>query len=279
MLNSFAAEKDKLLRRPATWIFAVIFVILTVLFGYVLNYLIYKNPPPNTPADIQEGMLDLVLPENSMGNVISGFPLFGGGIALIFGAIVMGSEYRWGTLKTIFLHQPRRLNFIAGKVLAMIMILLIFVLAVFAASEMTSYLIASAESATISWPSFGDIVKTLLVGWYVLVMCAMLGALLAVLFRGTALAVGIGLVYVLVIENMMRGYVGQIDFIDNIAKVLPGLNADSLASTIVPSSIKDDVAGIVDIVDGTQAVFVMAAYTVGLIVVMAILIRGRDVIR
>ncbi|WP_042224158.1 ABC transporter permease [Oceanobacillus manasiensis] len=278
MLNSFRAEMDKLVRRPATWVFGLVFVILSALSSYGLSYLIYKNPPPNTPVDVQEAMLALVLPENSMGNIIAGLPILGGGIAVIFGAIVLGSEFRWGTFKTIFIHQPKKWKVLTGKLLAIIMVLLVFLIAVFAVDLLISYLIANAENSAITWPSFVDIVKTFFAGWFILIMFAMFGVLLATLFRGTAIAVGLGLVYILVIENMISASIEMSDVIKNIAKVLPGVNASSLASTHVPSAIADYVMGVVDIVGGTQAIFALLAYTLVFIGASILLILRRDVI-
>lgn len=279
MLSSFLAEMDKLMRRPATWIFGMIWVIVSALLGYGLSYLMYKNPPPNTPSDVTDGMLGLVLPENVVGNVISGLPQLGGAIALIFGAIIIGSEFKWGTFKTIFIHQPKRLNVLGGKLLALVMILLVFVLAVFATGLLCSYFIATIEDVQMDWPPFMEFVKALLAGWFMVVILAMLGAMLATLFRGTTLAIGTGLVYIFVLEGMISGAAAQSEVIETIAKVLPGMNAGSLANTLIPSSIKDIAVGAIDIVDGTQAVFVLTVYAAGFLILTGLFIRQRDIIK
>jgi len=279
MLSSFLAEMDKLMRRPATWILGMVWVILSALLGYGFSYLMYKNPPPNTPSDVTDGMLGLVLPENVVGNVISGLPQLGGAIALIFGAIIIGSEFKWGTFKTVFIHQPKRLNVLGGKLSALIIILFIFVLAVFATGLLCSYFIATVEDVQMNWPPFIEFAKALLAGWFMVVILAMLGGMLATLFRGTTLATGTGLVYIFVVEGMISGSAEQSKVIETIAKVLPGVNAGSLANTLIPSTIKDIAIGAIDVVDGTQATFMLTIYAVAFLILTGLFIRQTDIIK
>jgi hypothetical protein len=48
-----------------------------------------------------------VLPGRLVPNTLGGFPMFAGAIALIVGALVAGSEYGWGTLKTIVVSAAK----------------------------------------------------------------------------------------------------------------------------------------------------------------------------
>ncbi|MBY7142533.1 hypothetical protein KFZ56_05455 [Virgibacillus sp. NKC19-3] len=110
-------------------------------------------------------------------------------VALYF---IIGSEFKWGTFKTVFIHQPKRLN---------------------------------------------------------------------------------------VLEGMISGAAAQSEVIENIARVLPGVNADSLANTFIPSFIKDIAIDAIDIVDGTQAIFVLIAYAAGFPVLTGLFIQQRDIIK
>ena len=59
----------------------------------------------------------------------------------------------------------------------------------------------SGNRRPVSWPGLFDLVRALGAGWLILAVWAMLGVLLGVLWRGTALAIGLGILYGLVIEG------------------------------------------------------------------------------
>lgn len=278
MLNSFVAEIDKLFRRPAIWGIGSVFVLLGLMFNYAIPYFTYTNPSGNVSAAEQEKMLAAMLPEQAIGNMISGFPLFGGAIALLLGVLVVGSEYGWGTFKTVYVHRPGKLGILSGKMLALFLILLIFVLVQFSAGTLGSYIVAMVENAPVNWPSMWDLVQALGAGWFILMTWSTLGMMLATLFRGTAMATGLGLVYVLVIEGIIRGFARQSDLLADLVKILPGPNAGSLVASVVPSSLGADTPGVIAVVGGTQATFVLAAYAAGFVLISALLILKRDVI-
>lgn len=277
MLSSFIVEIDKLIRRPAVWALCTVFVVLAVMFNYVIPYFTYTNPSGNVSAVQQQGMLMSMLPEQMLGGIISGLPMFGGAIAIILGAFVVGSEYGWNTLKTMLTQRPGRLSALSGKLLALAVVVSAFVLAVFASGALGSYIVAQVESAPVSWPPAGDFAQALGTGWFILAVWAAFGATLAMLFRGTAMAVGLGLVYVLVIESLLRGFAGQSKVIADIWEALPGPNASSLAAAVIPSSTGTGTPGMVAAVGGTQAALVLVAYAVGFVLLSTLLLLKRDV--
>ena len=58
-------------------------------------------------------------PQALAGNLSTGFPFFGGVFALMLGVFALGSEYGWGTLKTLFTQGPSRLRVFAAKLAAL----------------------------------------------------------------------------------------------------------------------------------------------------------------
>lgn len=277
MLNRFVAEIDKLLRWPAIWVLGMIFVLLALMFNYAIPYFTYTNPSGDVSAVAQEKMLATMLPEQAIGNMISGFPLFGGAIALILGVLVAGSEYGWSTFKTILVHRPGKFGLLSGKVLALAFILLIFVLVNFVFGALTSYVVAIIEIAPVSWPSMWDIINAFFSGWFILMTWGVFGVMLATLFRGTAMAIGLGLVYMLVVEGLIRAFARQSEILANLAKVLPGPNAGSLIAELVPSSLGADTEGVIAVVGGTQASFVLTAYMISFVLISSLVMLKRDV--
>src|SRR5439155_22542679 len=80
---------------------------------------------------------------------------FIGLISLIFFAQVIGSEYRQGTLKVLLSCEPRRLQLLAGKFLALAAFVGVAVLVSFAFEVATAVVLASVRGASTSawWTS------------------------------------------------------------------------------------------------------------------------------
>ncbi len=276
MLSSFIAEMDKLVRQPATWILAIIWLTLNQVFGYLILYTSYLSTDNEREA---EQLLAGTLPSELIANSISGFPVFAGAIALILGALAVGSEYGWGTLKTVLTQRPRRLSVYAGKLAALAVAVLGIVFATFASGALTSWVIASVESEAINWPSVADLAQGFAAGYFILAMWCLLGVLLAVLFRSLALPVGLGLVWALVIENLIRSVAAPLlDFFDTLQKGLPGVNAGSLVAALgAPTRGEQAAPGVTSVVDGTQATLVLIAYAVVFALIAGFALQRRDV--
>ncbi len=204
-MASFSAEFLKLRKRPATWILALVWFSLVILFGYVLTYLFFVSAPEETtvPGLDSDSFLRALLPENFLPNVLAGFPSNGGGpITLILGALAVGSEYGWETFKTSLTQRPGRLRVFFGKMLALGALIVGFVLLAFAAGAVSSIGVALLEDGAIDWSPLIDILRAIGSGWLIAAMWTSLGVLLATLFRSTALAIGLGLVYAILLEGI-----------------------------------------------------------------------------
>src|SRR5215213_11012382 len=145
MTRAVTAELLMLRKRAATWILLGIWTFLGVFFAYVVPYAL---DPEDSPGGLRR-----FLPESFAGNVLAGFPFFGGVFALMMGVFTLGSEYGWDTLKTLFTQRPGRLRVFGAKMTALAIVLTPFVLTLFAAGAVASYVIAQTEGASINWPS------------------------------------------------------------------------------------------------------------------------------
>jgi ABC-2 type transport system permease protein len=272
--GSLRAELLVLRKRASTWILLGIWAALALVFAYVVPYATYLNrSSPDSLAD--------VLPGNLVGALMGGFPFFGGVLALMLGVLVFGSEYGWGTLKTLFTQRPGRLHVFGAKLLALAAALVAFVLVVFALGALASYAIAVRERADVSWPSLWLLLRGLAAGWLILAVWAAFGVLLAVLFRGTALAVGVGILYALVIEGLLSALATQVSLLDPLVELFVRASGYSLVVGLGASA--DDAgdrgpgsfSG--PFVGGEQALLVLVAYLAVFVVVAGWRLRGRDV--
>jgi ABC-2 type transport system permease protein len=76
-MRAVTAELLVLRKRAATWILLGIWTFLGIFFAYVIPYAL---DPEDSPVGVAE-----FFPQSLAGNLISGFPFFGGVFALMLG--------------------------------------------------------------------------------------------------------------------------------------------------------------------------------------------------
>ena len=276
MIGAISSELLVLRKRAATWVLLTIWTALAVFFTYVLPYVIERNRDGALSRPLED-----LLPHRLVGSLSGGYPFFGGAIALILAVMTIGGEDNWGAWKTLFTQRPGRLQVFAAKLVALGVALTPFVLAVFLAGAVSSFLVARGEGEAVTWPSAGLLLRGFLADWLILAVWAALGVLLAVLTRGVAMAMGIGILYALVIEGLLTALAGQVDLLEPAAEFFLRANAYSLVKGVGASveAAADNGPGAFSgpYVDGVQATLVLIAYTAGFLVVSAYLLRRRDV--
>jgi ABC-type transport system involved in multi-copper enzyme maturation permease subunit len=300
MGSSFGAELLKLRKRPATWVLALLWMAI-IAFSYFPSYAFIVNAPPPEPPPGEEApppevqremeaqneafndaLLQSLYPENLVSNVMTGGVMnIGAALILILGALVVGSEYGWGTFKTSLTQSPGRLGVLFGKLLAFVAALVMFVLLGFAAAALCSYIIAQLEGAAVEWPAVKTLVKGLGIGTLIFAVWGALGFALAALFRGTALAIGLGLAWLLAVETLIAGLAGpnsENETLEAIRKVLPGENVFALTNSFGSPLPEEFSGGFQPLVETGQAAWVLAAYIAGFILVSTLLFMRRDVV-
>lgn len=281
MRGSYTAELLKLRKRGAVWVLGAASLALSLTFGYLLPYLGYVTGDDNQqtqgiPAD---QVLASVLPEAVVANTIGGFPVFAGALALVLGALVVGGEYGWGTLKTILTQGPRRLAVLGAQLAALATMLLGWVLAIFAGCALCGMVIAVAEGRAMTWPGAVALVQGLAGGWLVLIAWGLAGALLATVFRSVALPIGLGVVWVLGVEALLSGVVATLlPDLEVVADALPGVNAGSLVFALTRFAPGEPPPGVTHAVTGTRALITLLCYAVAFVTVSALAVRRRDVV-
>jgi ABC-type transport system involved in multi-copper enzyme maturation permease subunit len=273
MTRMISAELLVLRKRAATWILLGLWTLLGVFFAYVIPYAL-------DPEDSVGGLKEL-LPESLAGNLISGFPFFGGVFALMLGVFALGSEYGWNTLKTLFTQGPGRLRVFAAKLAALAIALVPFVLVLFAAGAVASFVIAQIEDAPAHWPSAWLLMRALAGSWLILAVWAALGVLLGVLTRGTSLAIGVGILYALVIEGLLSAFTDSVSALEPLSNVFLRANGYSLATALgaLPEAVSSSGPGSFGgpFVAPGQAVAVLAAFVAAFAAIAALALRRRDV--
>ena len=105
------------------------------------------------------------------------------------------------------------------------------------------------------------------------------GVLLGTLARGPALAVGLGLVWSLVVENLLRGVAGLLGPVEAVTDLLPGTAAGSLAGALgaTARANPNDTPGVLTAIGPTAAVVILCAYVLAFLVATLAVTTRRDV--
>src|SRR5438067_1009241 len=194
VITTFRWELFKLYKRPAVWVSLSIFLALAVGLGYVLVWYIYSHPPARAASSLPRGVTfaDLkvsLYPAAFVRHTLGQWGTLGGVFALILGVLSQGSEYGWGTVKTLFTQHPGRLSLLAGKLIALAVLVLAMAVALFAVDAGTSWLLSLIDGKAVDWPALQDVGKGIAAAWLIYSFWAAFGLALATLFRQSALAI------------------------------------------------------------------------------------------
>jgi ABC-type transport system involved in multi-copper enzyme maturation permease subunit len=276
MRRAISAELLILSKRMSTWVLLGLWTVLAAIFGYIVPYLTYRNS-----SGARGGPLAELLPQNLGNHLAASFPFYGGAFALILGVLTLGSEYGWDTWKTLFTQRPGRLRIVSAKLLALSVALTPFVLVVFVVGIVSSLVIAQIEGATISAPVTSTLIEALAVGWFLLAVWATFGAMLAVVSRGTSLAIGIGILYGMALEGLLSAFASQVSVLEPTVKFLLRANGYSLVKGLgaaVQGSANDGPGSFPGpFVGSGQALIVLALYLAGFVLISLYLVRRRDI--
>lgn len=258
---SMRAEAVRLGRWPAFWIVLGVWLLLNLTFAYLFNYLAYASGESGAMSDglPRDVLLGQLLPAAVPEVFTQGMAMFGGALMLVLGALAVGSGYGWGTWKTVFTQGPSRPAAIGGLLLSLLVVVVALVCAAFAVDLGVASLIAVSEGRPLVLPTLTRSVLGIGSGAAILGMWTLAGALVGAIARGPALAVGLGLIWVLVVENLLRGVAGIFGPIEAVTDLLPGTAAGSLAGAMRTVG-GPATPGVLDILSRGESLALLGAY-------------------
>jgi ABC-type transport system involved in multi-copper enzyme maturation permease subunit len=148
-------ELFKLSRRLSVWILGAIIVAIVIL-GYLLLWHFLGHPPRG--ARVRGGVerkleLAAVYPHSMIPTTLGIAESLGGALCMVVGCLVVGSEYGWGTMKTLLTQLPGRLTVFLARVIAIELFILLFNVAMFAVAAALSASLARADGQALDWPA------------------------------------------------------------------------------------------------------------------------------
>jgi ABC-type transport system involved in multi-copper enzyme maturation permease subunit len=277
LLDSTRAELLRLRKWPAVWVVVGAWLTLGLMFGYAFSYIGYRTGSGPAAEDrTRAQLLASVLPPGVPDVLVQGMPMFGAALAMVLGALAAGGGFGWGTWKTAFTQGPSRRAVVGGSLVAVsafVVGIVVLTLVVFLGVATG---IAAVEGRSLAGPDLGDVATAFAGGLLVLEMWTLLGYAVAVVAKGPALAIGLGLVWVLVVENLLRSVATLLSAVDQLTRVLPGTAGGSLVGAVIGGN-PNGTPGVLDTIGGGRALLTVAAYVVGLVVLVLAVMRRRDV--
>ena len=275
MIGIIKAEWRKLAWRPANLV-AIGGLLAVVALIYSVGYIEYTWPAASQAARaalLKQGLY----PGGLVKNLMNGVMPLGAAMTLVLGGLATGSEYGWGTFKTVLTQGPGRIQTWVAKMAATALGVAVLTVLFYAAGAIASLIVAGVDGHSIAWPATIDIARALGATWLILYCFGLLGMALGFVFRQAAPAVGIGLVYFVVVETILTRFITGFHGGDYkwIAKGLSGANATALVQSF--GQIVVDPRAPAPVVGGTHAVLTLAAYAVAFALVSATLLHRRDV--
>jgi ABC-2 type transport system permease protein len=284
MYAAFRGELFKFVRRPGIWVLVILLLVLAVVIGYAVTYLVdtfgssagsQGLPAGTTMADFKVALY----PENFVKGTLGTWGALGGVFALIMGVLVQGSEFGWGTTKTLYTQRYGRLTMLFGKILALSVLVLVMVVGLLAVDAASSSVIALIDGKAIAFPGAGVIAQAIAASFLIFTFWAIFGFGLATVFRQSAMAIGLGLAYALVVEllifSLLRGFGGKV--VQQIEQWFPIANTGYLARSFGEIKIKGIPAGPAPFADATHSVLMLLLYVAIFAAISAWLSRTRDV--
>lgn len=280
MIASLRADGLKFRKRRANWILVGILLAWLILLSYVLDYVIFKNPPPGFRSEVPPSVLiRIVFPENFVPTLLSVLGTIGAAIMLILGALSTASEYGWATVQTILVQGPTRRAVLGGKIVALALVSLLVTIVLFLAGAAASGLVTVVDGSSAHWPAADLILRGFGAAWLILGVYTAFGLALGVVFRSTAAAIGGGLTYVFVVEALLASLLSNTGAVKEILKFLPRGAVSGVTQTFPfsPAGIARGQGAGPALVSGTRGTITLLAYVVLFIIVALEIFQRRDV--
>ncbi len=277
MYPALASETYLLRKRPLPYLIGGTWAFMVMAFAFVVPYVIYLALDPATNPD-RDDLLAVVLPARLDQTALGSYPLFGGAVLLVLGALVTGSEDRWGTWKVRFTQGPSRTAVIGAKFVAAAI-----ATAIIAAVALLGAVVASLTIATIAGeeralPSAGALLASVGAAWLIALAWTAVGMALAVAFKSATTAIAVGLIWTMAFEQLLSGLAGMLSGLEPLRYVLLSSASGSLVGSLgTPLQSAGGTPGVVDYLSGAQAIGVLLAYTGVAFVVSRRLLTRRDI--
>ena len=285
MFRLLRSEVYRLRRRWMPWVL----LACIVLAGIGLYLLVYTaaqaslqaeqsgavTPQPGS-AEAMADLLDQMRPARVQGfgvGIVSGI---GSVMLIVFAASHVGSEFGWGTLRTLLAHGAGRATFLGAKLLSIAGFGVLFIFVGVVAVIVGSYVATTIAAGDTTGLDLGAVASAAAKAYYTFLPYMALATFIAVWSRSAGAGIAAGLV-VYFTEGLIASLVVQLNR-EYAAIVNYGLSRNATALTRDPAATgaTQDPSAIA-LPEPGQAALVLAVYTVVFVALTYWRLRTRDV--
>ena len=208
MLHVVRSELTRMAQRRTllTWfglmaLFAV--MVNTVMSSFISSTVTASLPSPGVTFPTRA---ELESPTGIVAGLAAASNLFGV-VTLSFWAMLTAQDFSSGLIRLLVAAEPRRWRLLAGKIVALLGVTAIATTVATVADVLVAGpTVSMAGISTSAWGT--DLASVLWNGWFHLYLSlavwGLLGLVIAVLARSSAVAISIGIGYVLVVESLVK---------------------------------------------------------------------------
>ncbi|MDR1294326.1 MAG: ABC transporter permease [Bifidobacteriaceae bacterium] len=218
-----------LMRQRSIWALIGVWLAMTAGFGVVLNAVLYGSMRETLSPEDADAMRAGLEPGAISQFAAGAMPFYGAAMALLIGVVVVGGEYRAGTVRWLYTQGPGRLAVIGAQLVALVGLFAIMALATLAVDWVGLVVVAPVFDMPIAAPAVGPVIVSLAGMWLTALVHGLIGAALAVLARGTVWALAGGLVWVLAVETALVALVRAVPALGGPAHGLLAVATSNLA--------------------------------------------------
>ncbi|EFC83678.1 hypothetical protein [Parafrankia sp. EUN1f] len=262
-VRAYRAELVKL-QRPGVALSMAAVTLLTVLptvLAIVLADDTFTPPSPGQPG------LSISIPqlETAQGLVLGfrGGTTFIGLLVFVLFTVSMTAEFSQGTVRSLFLKEPRRLSWLVGRLGIMLWTVAIALFLALVLSLVASTVLAAVRDIdTGEWwtaTALGEVATAYLNALLAAAFFAIAGTALGIALRSTTAALVVGIAWTFPLEHIVQDSWGTA------TSVLPGLVFDAVGRGGVPDA------------SYTPALLAGLGYAVAALVFASVSLRRRDV--
>lgn len=286
MLGLLRSELYRLVRRWMPWVLVLMiagfaFVFYVIVYGSVQAQLQAVRagtiPAPEGGQAAMDQALRALRPDQiqSFGvGLVSGL---GSVMLIVFAASHVGTEYGWGTLRTLLAHGAGRGAFLASKAVSLALFALVFVIAGTIASVAASFGVSAIAGFDLSGFDIGKVANAAGRGLYTFFPYMALATVFALWSKSAGAGIAAGLV-VYFAESLVAGLLVSLnrDFA-SIVNYGISRNVSSVTRQTVVSTAGDPLNATSTLPDPGQAALVLAIYTMVFVALAFWRLRTRDV--
>ncbi len=276
-------ETRKLRGRALLWVEAALLGLL-VLALYSALLAVLARPQPDMPPEVVEQMrASLRWPQGLLAALTFGNGgELGGLFAVVLTAAVVAQEYTWRTLPLWLGRGVPRSAFLAAKAVVVALALGVLAAVPLLAGGLVTGIATWQAQGSLPWATlpWGQIFGGWLRVWLTLAPYAALTLLVAIRTRSTLTAVGVGLGYNLLVENLAAEVLMLLSpQVARVARYLPGLAAKAVLTPLtagleVEMGVQKSTALLLD---AGPAALLLAAYTLLALLLAGWLMRRQDI--